>query len=1199
MSTQRLNVEFSFEIEGGSGADGLALVVARNLLDDPILGSGGSGGCGGCFASPQFVDGIAVEFDTHPNAWDISGNHAGISLLGGDSPVALAAVNVEHELRHNGIFNAEVMFDNGRVQVHLSNPGLGMDRTLLLDHTIPDFDLFQGYLGFVGTTGGATDRHVIHNVHLEQGNRPVVAAPTPAPGQDAAPFARKPLEDFDNLRLPVTADSGEGMWSDGTTIWLVETTDDKLYAFDLSTKLRKGPEHFHTLRAADNTSPESNWSDGTTMWVAETDRIFAYSMSTKERVPDEDFNTLRPAGNIGAEGIWSDGVTLWVADHDHHKLFAYNLDTKERVPDEDFNTLGDAGNNWAVAIWSNGATMWVSDWTDDKLYAYDMKTKQRVPDLDFNTLGPAGNNTPEGIWANTETMWVRDSEDGKLYAYQMPPGPKPPVAPTVTTPIGGWAAHPNDVSALKALYEATGGPNWNNSDDNNWLTTTSIDRWQGVQVDRWSGRVTSLTLANNNLGGPLPPELGDLDALIELRLNGNDLSGPIPPELSSSQLSNLKLLNLSDNQLSGEIPASLADLPNLETLWIENNELTGCIPQGLKGIVEEGLPQRVRGIRFDLPDFCLPPVAPEEQEALDKEKEALRLLFTNTGGEDWVRKDGWIEFSGKTEDQWHDADLTGWDGVEIDKKGFVVELNLSENNLKGQIPARLFLLERLRVLDLSKNQLGGVIPQSLSMLENLSDTRVRLYGNKFEGCAPRELSRKLEASYLNRPIVQGDGGLQGSLDIIGTYFPSQVKDWISEFLNELGLVQTFAEARGEAALESIGRYEGKFPDNWRHNLAQEVVDNSIEGKLQTWGQAHKIEGDLASWGRVSKVSNFLTPIFELYAILTSEWFQRWVEGSSSAYWGLEVPPCAPSMGPYAPETSLLSQSLETDKAALLAIRNYYLSLDTTDGITNLGEYHNNYTFTSSDSFWGGRNFNWPDQGKVENWHGVSVEDGRVVRLEIMDRLLEGGIPPEMGDLGALKTLNLSRNRLSGPLPPELGNLVLLETLSLNGKDDLCGADYRKSGRDTILDGHECDVKRLNGEIPLELGNLKKLEHLFLHENNLEGDLPLELGNAEGLEQVNFAGTKIGGCVPPNLQHYYGTPIIAEFLADVSHAAAWMAVGTVFPVGTAVAGTIDFFTGGHINTLTGWVIKKPVKFVGRVFKEGARDSNLAGVDLYCE
>ena len=183
INTQRLSIEFSFEIKEGSGADGLALVLARNLLDDPPPGSR----YGGRFASPQFVDGIAVEIDTHPNGWDISGNHIGISRLGGSSPVDLASVDVQQDFRQNGEFNVQVIIDNARIQVFLSNADLGMDRTSLLDHTIEDFDPVGRYLGFVGTTGAATDRHIIHNVEIKADGVPVPPTPTPPPnaGQQA------------------------------------------------------------------------------------------------------------------------------------------------------------------------------------------------------------------------------------------------------------------------------------------------------------------------------------------------------------------------------------------------------------------------------------------------------------------------------------------------------------------------------------------------------------------------------------------------------------------------------------------------------------------------------------------------------------------------------------------------------------------------------------------------------------------------------------------------------------------------------------------------------------------------------------------------------------------------------------------------------------------------------------------------------
>ena len=42
-----------------------------------------------------------------------------------------------------------------------------------------------------------------------------------------------------------------------------------------------------------------------------------------------------------------------------------------------------------------------------------------------------------------------------------------------------------------------------------------------------------LTLPDNELSGPIPPELGQMTRLDTLQLNGNQLSGPIPVQLGN------------------------------------------------------------------------------------------------------------------------------------------------------------------------------------------------------------------------------------------------------------------------------------------------------------------------------------------------------------------------------------------------------------------------------------------------------------------------------------------------------------------------------------------------------------------------------------------------------------------------------------------------------------------------------------------
>ena len=56
----------------------------------------------------------------------------------------------------------------------------------------------------------------------------------------------------------------------------------------------------------------------------------------------------------------------------------------------------------------------------------------------------------------------------------------------------------SDRDILVALYEATGGPSW--TDSENWLTDRPLGEWSQVGVDG-NGRVIGLHLSTNNLEG--------------------------------------------------------------------------------------------------------------------------------------------------------------------------------------------------------------------------------------------------------------------------------------------------------------------------------------------------------------------------------------------------------------------------------------------------------------------------------------------------------------------------------------------------------------------------------------------------------------------------------------------------------------------------------------------------------------------------
>ena len=148
--------------------------------------------------------------------------------------------------------------------------------------------------------------------------------------------------------------------------------------------------------------------------------------------------------------------------------------------------------------------------------------------------------------------------------------------------------------------------------------------------------------------------------------------------------------------------------------------------------------------------------------------------------------------------------------------------------------------------------------------------------------------------------------------------------------------------------------------------------------------------------------------------------------------------------------------------------------------------------------------NWLGDRPVEEWRGVETDAfGRVVRLDLGGRRdgetgewvsqgLRGTIPPELGSLTGLMSLNLRANALEGPIPPELGNLASLEELWLDGN-------------------------ALEGPIPPELGGLTRLRELSLSGNVLAGPVPAELGALAGLEGLWLDGNALEGPIPPELE----------------------------------------------------------------------------------
>ena len=118
--------------------------------------------------------------------------------------------------------------------------------------------------------------------------------------------------------------------------------------------------------------------------------------------------------------------------------------------------------------------------------------------------------------------------------------------------------HAGDTETLVALHIAWGQP-----DLRNWRSREPIGEWQGVSVDS-NGRVAGLKLADAELEGEFPPELGNLARLRFLNLESRDRPR---------------------NRLAGDLPAEWDNLTDLEVMYLGGIKLTGRMGQCLPNVV--------------------------------------------------------------------------------------------------------------------------------------------------------------------------------------------------------------------------------------------------------------------------------------------------------------------------------------------------------------------------------------------------------------------------------------------------------------------------------------------------------------------------------------------------------------------------------------------------------------------------------------
>ncbi|KAJ4907066.1 disease resistance family protein / LRR family protein [Raphanus sativus] len=259
------------------------------------------------------------------------------------------------------------------------------------------------------------------------------------------------------------------------------------------------------------------------------------------------------------------------------------------------------------------------------------------------------------------------------------------------------------------------------------------NRFSGSFPKCWqsSSQIYEIDGSENIISGEIPESLSVIPRLGDLLLNQNALEGNIPDTFQNC--SNLKHIDLGGNKLTGKIPSWLSKLSSLSMLRLQSNSFDGQIPDDLCSAPSLHI--------LDLSENKLSGPIPKcigNLTAIVQHKSVDEYYVYQE-----IRDS--IDLSGNN--------LNGEIPGEILDLAYLRILNLSRNSIAGSIPGNISKLGHLERLDLSRNRLSGSIPESLAAISSLNT--LNLSFNKLEGSIPKQLKFNDLSIYVGNELLCG------------------------------------------------------------------------------------------------------------------------------------------------------------------------------------------------------------------------------------------------------------------------------------------------------------------------------------------------------------------------------------------------------------------------------------------------------------
>ena len=131
-----------------------------------------------------------------------------------------------------------------------------------------------------------------------------------------------------DITLATANTNPTGVWCDADTVWVADPSSgagDNIFAYKRSDGTRDADKDFDTLNGAGNNDVRGLWSNGTTMFAIDSidDKVYAYEVSDESQDSAKEIDL--DSDNDLARGLWFDGRVLWVVDPDDDSLYVYDL----------------------------------------------------------------------------------------------------------------------------------------------------------------------------------------------------------------------------------------------------------------------------------------------------------------------------------------------------------------------------------------------------------------------------------------------------------------------------------------------------------------------------------------------------------------------------------------------------------------------------------------------------------------------------------------------------------------------------------------------------------------------------------------------------------------------------------------------------------------------------------------------------------